>query len=125
MVESGRQDPGAGDDLGARFARLDAQIAKARRQLARLRHEGGRHFIDDQPVDPEIASVLAEIINKGDEFARLRAMRTGTTAVNEAFSKAELDVQHRQLDELESRIRRLEHLLGDDPHKHDRHFIDG
>jgi hypothetical protein len=125
MVESGPQEQGSGDDPGTRLSRLEAQIAKARRQLASLRHDGERHFIDDGPVHPEVPSVLADIVNRGDELARLRSGGTGPAPVNPAFSTVELDDQHRRLDELQARIDRLAQLCGDDPHSHERHFIDG
>ena len=125
MVESEQQDPGAGADPGIRFARIEIEIVRARRQLAALRHEGERHFIDDQPVHPEVPGVLHDIVNRSDELSRLRATAPGTSAVNKAFSSAELDEQHRHLDDLEARISRLAELTGDDPHKHERHFIDG
>ena len=125
MDESGKDDPGVSEDPGTRLARLEAQIGKARRQLANLRHEGERHFVDDEPVHPEVPAVLADIVNKGDELARLRTMRTSSDVVNPAFSKVEIDDQHRHLDELEARIQRLGELCGDDPHTHERHFIDG
>jgi hypothetical protein len=120
MVESGQQEPGERSDPGIRFARLEAEIARARRQLAALRHEGERHFIDDQPVHPEVPGVLHDIVNHSDELSRLRK-----SPVNKAFSSAELDDQHRHLNDLESRIQRLAELTGDDPHTHERHFIDG
>ena len=46
MVESGQGGAGSAEGPAARFARIEAQIAKCRRQLASLRHEGERHFID-------------------------------------------------------------------------------
>jgi hypothetical protein len=125
MVESGEQDPGAGGDPGVRFARIEIEIVRARRLLAALRHEGERHFIDDQPVHPEVPGVLHDIVDRSDELSRLRSTAPGTSAVNRAFSSAELDEQHRHLDDLEARISRLAELTGDDPHKHERHFVDG
>jgi hypothetical protein len=125
MVESGQQDPGARADPGVRFALIEIEIVRARRKLAALRHEGERHFIDDQPVHPEVPGVLHDIVDRGDELSRVRSTGPGTTAVNKAFSRAELDEQHRHLDDLEARIARLAELTGDDPHKHERHFVDG
>jgi hypothetical protein len=116
---------GTSEDPGKRFARLEREIARARRQLAVLRHEGERHFIDDQPVHPEVPGVLQEIVREGDELTELRAMSTGSGAVNPAFSAEEVDDQHQRLDVLEARIQRLSTLLDDDPHKHERHFVDG
>ncbi len=116
---------GAQEDPGQRFARLDKEIARARRHLAALRHEGERHFIDDNPVRPEVPGVLQDIVCQSDELAELRAMSSGSGAVNRAFSAAEVDDQHRRLDALEEQIQRLGTLLEDDPHKHERHFIDG
>ncbi len=115
----------AQEDPSRRLARLEQEIARARRHLAALRHEGERHFIDDRPVHPEVGTVLVEIVRQGDELVELRAMATGSSDVNRAFTEAELDDQHRALDALEERIKRLEALLEDDPHKHERHFIDG
>jgi hypothetical protein len=125
MVESGEQGPGAKEDPGTRFARLSAEIAKARRQLAALRHEGERHFIDDQPVHPDVPGVLEQIVSTGDELAALQAMSSGSSDVNPALNKGALDDQHQRLDQLEARIQTLSQLYGDDPHKHERHFIDG
>ena len=116
---------GANEDPGTRFARLEREIARARRCLATLRHEGERHFIDDQPVNPEVAGVLHDIVRCDEELVELRSMASGSTAVNRSFSTEEVDTQHRQLDVLEERIQRLSTLLEDDPHKHERHFIDG
>jgi hypothetical protein len=124
MVESGEHEDPA-EDPRSRFARLNAEIAKARRQLAALRHEGERHYIDDQPVDPEVPAVLRDIVAQGEELAALQSMSTGTSEVNRAFTTAELDDQHQRLDDLESRISKLNQLAGDDPHRHEQHFIDG
>jgi len=114
----------AKEDPGRRFARLEQEIGRAKRHLAALRHEGERHFIDDRPVRPEVGTVLVEIVRNGDELAELRAMASGSGDVNRAYTQAEVDEQHRALDALEERIKRLETLLEDDPHKHERHFID-
>ena len=38
---------------------------------------------------------------------------------------AEIDDQHQRLDDLETRISTLNRLAGDDPHRHEQHFIDG
>jgi hypothetical protein len=116
---------GANEDPGKRFARLEKEIARARRCLAGLRHEGERHFIDDQPVHDEVPGVLDDIVRCSDELAELRTMSSGSGAVNRAFTAEEVDDQHQQLDVLEARIQRLSVLLDDDPHKHERHFIDG
>jgi hypothetical protein len=116
---------GTSEDPRERFARLEEEIRRARRRFAALRHEGERHFIDDQPVDPEVASVLQQIVRDGDELAHLRAIGSGSVAVNRAYSAEEVDEHHQRLDVLEERIRRLTVLLEDDPHKHERHFIDG
>jgi predicted AAA+ superfamily ATPase len=113
------------EEPSQRFARLEREIAQARRRLAGLRHEGERHFIDDQPVHPEVPGVLEDIVRRGDELDQLRQMSSGSHAVNRASTAAEADEQHRQLDVLEERIQRLSILLNDDPHKHERHFIDG
>jgi hypothetical protein len=113
------------EDPGARFARLDREIAQARRRLAVLRHEGERHFIDDQPVHPDVPGVLQEIVRHSDELTELRAMSAGSGEVNRAFTAEEVDTQHEKLDVLETRIQHLTVLLEDDPHKHERHFIDG
>jgi hypothetical protein len=124
MVESGEQQ-GPAEDPRARFARLSAEIDKARRQLATLRHEGERHYIDDQPVDPETSALLRDVVAQGQELAALQSMSTGATDVNRAFTKAEVDDQHERLDALESRINTLNQRAGDDPHRHEQHFIDG
>jgi len=115
----------ASEDPRKRFARLEQEIARAKRCLAVLRHDGERHFIDDQPVHPEVAGVLEEIVRQSDELTELRAMSSGSSEVNRAFTTQEVDDQHRKLDVLEERIQRLTVLLDDDPHKHERHFIDG
>jgi hypothetical protein len=114
-----------GEDPGKRFARLEREITQARRKLAALRHEGERHFIDDQPVHPDVPGVLQDIVREGDELTELRAMSSGSGAVNRSFSAEEVDEQHRRLDGLEVRIQELSTLLEDDPHKHEQHFIDG
>jgi hypothetical protein len=124
MVESGEQERPA-EEPRARFARLSAEIDKARRQFAALRHEGERHYIDDQPVNPEVPGVLRDIIAQSEELSALEAMSTGGSEVNPAFSKGEIDDQHQRLDDLESRINTLNQLAGDDPHRHEQHFIDG
>ena len=124
MVESGEQE-GPAEDPRARFARLSAEIDKARRQLAALRHEGERHYIDDQPVDPQASALLRDIVAQGQELTALQSMSSGTTDVNRAFSTAELDDQHERLDALEARINALNQMAGDDPHRHEQHFIDG
>jgi hypothetical protein len=116
---------GTDEDPGARFARLEKEITRAKRSLAALRHDGERHFIDDQPVQPEVEGVLKDIVRHGDELTDLRAMSSGSVEVNRAFTAQEVDDQHRTLDVLEERIQRLTVLLEDDPHKHERHFIDG
>jgi hypothetical protein len=116
---------GTSEEAAKRFARLEREITRARRQLAVLRHEGERHFIDDQPVHPEVPGVLQDIVREGGELTELRTMSSGSGAVNRAFTSEEVDDQHRRLDVLEERIQRLSTLLGDDPHKHERHFIDG
>jgi len=124
MVEPGEQDHPA-EDPRSRFARLSAEIAKARRQLAALRHEGERHYIDDKPVDPDVPDALRDIVAQSDELAALQTMSSGTSDVNRAFTAAQLDDQHQRLDQLESRIQTLSQRAGDDPHKHEQHFIDG
>jgi hypothetical protein len=124
MVESGEQERPS-EDPRSRFARLSAEIDKARRQFAALRHEGERHYIDDQPVDAEVPAVLRDIVAQSDELAALQSMSTGTTDVNRAFTSAEIDDQHQRLDDLETRISTLNRLAGDDPHRHEQHFIDG
>jgi hypothetical protein len=115
----------AGDDPGDRFARLEREIQQARRKLAALRHEGERHFIDDDPVHPDVPGVLQDIVRESDELVELRSMGSGSDAVNRSFSAEEADAQHEKLDVLEARIQHLTVLLEDDPHKHERHFIDG
>ena len=124
MVESGEQERPS-EDPRSRFARLSAEIDKARRQFAALRHEGERHYIDDQPVDAEVPAVLRDIVAQSDELAALQSMSTGTTDVNRAFTSAEIDDQHQRLDDLETRISTLNRLAGDDPHRHEPHVIDG
>jgi len=116
---------GANEDPAARFARLEREIARARRCLSALRHEGERHFIDGEPVHPEVPGVLHDIVHCDEELVELRARASGSTAVNRSFTAEEADAQHRQLDVLEARIQRLSVLLDDDPHKHERHLIDG
>jgi hypothetical protein len=113
------------EDPGARFARLDREITQAKRKLAGLRHDGERHFIDDQPVHPDVPGVLQDIVKEGDELTELRARSSGSEAVNLSFSALEIDEQHRRLDVLEARIQHLNTVLDDDPHKHQQHFIDG
>ncbi|HVM66070.1 MAG TPA: hypothetical protein VMU14_14485 [Acidimicrobiales bacterium] len=125
MVEGGADMAATGDDPGERFARLEREIELARRKLAALRHEGERHFIDDEPVHPEVPGVLKDIVRESDELVELRSMGSGSDAVNRSFSAEETDAQHEKLDVLEARIQHLTVLLEDDPHKHERHFIDG
>ena len=126
MVESGEGTAATAEDPQARFGRLEAQIAKARRQLASLRHDGERHFIDQEAVHPEVPGLLEEVVRRGGELEHLRAMASGSHAVNPAVGKPQTtDDDHRRLDDLEARITRLNELSGDDPHKHERHFIDG
>ena|SRR5579872_1420771 len=107
-----------------RLARIDAEIQACRRRLSKLRHEGERHFIDDQPVSPEVTAAIKDIVNRGDELARLRAMRSGTADANRAFS-APTDEEHQHLEDLEAGITRLRKLFETDPHRTERHFIDG
>jgi hypothetical protein len=86
MVECGEQERPS-EDPRSRFARLSAEIDKARRQFAALRHEGERHYIDDQPVDAEVPAVLRDIVAQSDELAALQSMSTGTTDVNRALPR--------------------------------------
>jgi len=113
------------EDPQARFARLEREIAEARRRYAALRHDGERHFIDEEQVSADVAGTLRDIMHQSDELLALRSMTTGSTAVNRSFTAEEVDAQHRQLDALEERIQHLATILGDDPHSHERHFIDG
>jgi hypothetical protein len=116
-------DPATPDDSAARIERLRAEIAEARRRLGTLRHEGERHFIDDRPVSPEVTAALKGVVQKGDELEALRAMRSGDkTAVNPPLDHP---VSDEHLADLEARIHRLRQASGDDPHAHERHFIDG
>jgi hypothetical protein len=128
MVESGEGTAATAEDPQARFGRLEAQIAKARRQLASLRHDGERHFIDQEAVHPEVPGLLEEVVRRGGELEHLRAAASGSHAVNPALTPAAgtpaADEEHRRLDDLEARITRLNQLCGDDPHSHERHFID-
>jgi len=141
MVESAVDAGGTAEDPRVRFGRLEAQITKARRQLASLRHEGERHFIDDEPVHPEVPGLLEEVVRRGGELEHLREIASGSHEVNPALNPAgggaagtatggpagtvRADEEHRRLDDLEARINRLNALCGDDPHAHERHFIDG
>jgi len=123
MVDSGEGAAGTTEDPRARFARLEAEIAKAHRHLASLRHEGERHFIDEEPVHPEVPGLLEEVVRRSRELEHLRGSGPGSHAVNPAASSP--DDEHRRLADLEARIARLNQLVGDDPHTHERHFIDG
>jgi hypothetical protein len=116
-------DAPSSEESAARMERLRGEISEARRRLATLRHEGERHFIDDQPVSPELTAALEGVVRKGDELAALRAMRTGEdTAVNLPLDQ---HIPDEHLADLEGRIQRLRQVAGDDPHTHERHFIDG
>jgi hypothetical protein len=110
------------EDPGTRFARISGEIQRARRQLAALRHEGGRHFIDDAAVHPDVPAVLEDIVARGTEIEQLHALTTDATAVNPAFTEDPAAAE--RLKQLEARIQTLSQLC-EDPHKTERHFIDG
>ncbi len=120
----GMVDEPTSDDPAARLARLDSEIQEARRRLGALRHEGERHFIDDQPVHAEVPDLLKEVIER---YERLRGLHGGSTSerhLNPPLSAADAAQVDTGLAELEARIGRLRQLAATDPHRAQRHFID-
>ena len=100
------------DELAARLAEIDQEIGEARRRLSTLRHEGERHFIDDQPVDPSFTEALQGPVEEHDRLHPHEEEHAQTFA-------GEAD----QLAALEARIAQVR-AASRDPHRDEQHFID-
>ncbi len=111
------------DDPATRLARLESEIQEARRRLGALRHEGERHFIDDEPVHAEVPGLLADVVERYDRLQQLHRA-SPERHVNPPTSGAPAAPVDEGLSELEARIARLRQLAATDPHRAQRHFID-
>jgi outer membrane murein-binding lipoprotein Lpp len=105
-------------DLAARLDQLDQEVEKVRGDVARFRHEGERHFVDQEStaIDPAARASLQRLDELAKSWHAIKR-RVDDDAGSAAMSRrALLSELQRGIDEVRKAI--------EQPHKGERHFID-